>query len=423
MKPVLEKIGCEKERVEIRAQVHETVGCEKEKQRNLSSSARIRKINKGIRLSIDEIVDRNISKWRGLKLIRGILIFVFILLTACSNQPEKENSFEAEKTITNQQPQPILQKLKVPWALAKHKDTFYISERDGTIVSWNETTNQFHRSQVKTTKPIHHEGEGGFLGIELTPNFEESHQAYAYHTYQENGNTFNRVIRIQKNGETWDEVASLLEDIPGSNIHNGGRIKIGPDQKLYVTIGDAAVPENAQNLNSLSGKISRMELDGRIPSDNPFKNSYIYSYGHRNPQGLAWDEHGTMYSTEHGQSAHDEINLIKPGANYGWPIIEGNTRQQGMETPIFQTGDTTWAPSGIQYKDGKLYIATLRGEKLRIFDLKEKSSTYVRGDFGRIRDVYIERDNLYFISNNLDGRGTPSADDDQLWKVDIKEIR
>ncbi|MGE8203078.1 PQQ-dependent sugar dehydrogenase [Heyndrickxia sp. NPDC080065] len=355
-------------------------------------------------------------------LTRVFLIVICLLLTACSDHNGKNHS-EAKETITNQSATSILNKLNVPWAITKHKNTFYISERNGYIVSLNTRNNQFIRSPVETNKTIYQEGEGGFLGIELTSNFEKSQQAFAYHTYQENGVTLNRVILIQKQREAWKEVKVLLEEIPGSPIHNGGRIKIGPDQKLYVTAGDASVTKDAQMLSTLSGKILRMEQDGLIPKDNPFNGSYVYSYGHRNPQGLVWDEQGKMYSSEHGPIAHDEINIIEAGHNYGWPIIEGDKSREGMETPFYQTGDTTWAPSGIQYKDGKLYIATLRGEALRIFDLKTKKSTTLKGNFGRIRDVYIDGEKLYFISNNLDGRGSPTDQDDQLWMVYLKDVK
>lgn len=358
----------------------------------------------------------------GVFLIRGFIIVVILFLVGCTNQENRE-PIDIKEAFNNQKTVSIFSQLDVPWAITKHNDTFYISERNGFIVSWNEKDNQFKRSPVKTNKPIHQEGEGGFLGIELSLNYEQSHQAFAYHTYQENGKTFNRIILIKNNGESWNETKELLASIPGSAIHNGGRIKIGPDQKLYVTAGDASVAENAQNIHSLSGKILRMNLDGTIPNDNPFRGSYVYSYGHRNPQGIAWDESGTMYSTEHGQSAHDEINIIKVGHNYGWPIIEGNIQQEGMEKPFFHTDDTTWAPSGIQYKDGKLYIATLRGESLVVFNLKNKKFERLKDDFGRIRDVYIEGENIYFISNNLDGRGTPKERDDQLWKANLKELQ
>lgn len=353
-------------------------------------------------------------------MLRILFIAVGLFLVGCSN-PEITNQKESKEVIYNQSAISIANKLDVPWAITKQNNTFYISERKGFIVTVNEDNPKLERSVVKTKWPIHQEGEGGFLGIELSPSFEQTHQAFAYHTYQENGSTFNRVILIQKKGDNWIEVRELLARIPGETIHNGGRIKLGPDQKLYVSTGDAAVPNNAQNKNSLSGKILRLNLDGSIPQDNPYPDSYVYSYGHRNPQGLAWDEQGNMYSSEHGQSAHDEINEIKAGHNYGWPIIEGSVQREGLDSPLFQTKDITWAPSGIQYMKGKLYIATLRGESVRELNLQNKTSKKLIGDIGRVRDVYIEGDYLYFISNNLDGRGSPREFDDQIFKVNVSK--
>lgn len=256
------------------------------------------------------------------------------------------------------------------------------------------------------------------LGLELIP--ETDLEAYAYHTYEENGKILNRLIRIEKGRDDWIEKSELLASIPGAQIHNGGRVKIGPDEKLYVTAGDVANPDSAQDLDILSGKILRLEQDGSIPEDNPFTNSLVYSYGHRNPQGIAWDEKEQMYATEHGQSAHDEINKIEPGKNYGWPDIQGDEKKAGMITPIFQTNGNTWAPSGTAYHNGKLYIATLRGEAVRVYDLINNVPSILTEGNGRIRDVLIENDILYFITNNTDGRGTPSENDDRLLSVELK---
>jgi glucose/arabinose dehydrogenase len=200
-------------------------------------------------------------------------------------------------------------------------------------------------------------------------------------------------------------------------------MKIGPDGKLYITTGDATTPSVAQNLGSLNGKILRMNLDGSIPADNPYPNSYVYSYGHRNPQGLAWIGE-TLYASEHGQSAHDEINRIVAGANYGWPVIQGLEKKAGMETPLFQSGaEVTWAPSGMAAEDGKLYVAELRGNAVRVFDVEQKQSRVVISDLGRIRDVFVDGDYLYLVSNNTDGRGNPNERDDKLYRVRVEDMK
>jgi len=156
------------------------------------------------------------------------------------------------------------------------------------------------------------------MGIALDPNYSQNHYMYVMHSYAEGNRIYNRVVRLVENNNRASLDRVLLDKIPGGRIHNGGRIKIGPDQKLYITTGDAGNSALAQDYTSTAGKILRIELDGSIPKDNPISNSPVYSLGHRNPQGLAWNSRNVLYASEHGQSAHDEINIIKPGANYGY---------------------------------------------------------------------------------------------------------
>jgi glucose/arabinose dehydrogenase len=174
----------------------------------------------------------------------------------------------------------------------------------------------------------------------------------------------------------------------------------------------------AQDLKNLAGKILRMELNGEIPVDNPFTDSYIYSYGHRNSQGLTWNDDGSqMYSADHGPIGYDEINFIQLGKNYGWPVIKGDEEKEGMEGPLIHSGSSTWAPSGIDYLEGKLYVAGLRGEKLLTFDIEAESIEVVIEDIGRIRDVLVHDGEIYIITNNRDGRGEPKPSDDRLLKL------
>lgn len=203
-------------------------------------------------------------------------------------------------------------------------------------------------------------------------------------------------------------------------MHHGGRVAIGPDGLLYAATGDASIPELAQDLDSLAGKILRLNRDGSIPSDNPFADSNIYSYGHRNPQGLTWSSDGTMYSSEHGATANDEINLIEAGENYGWPIIEGE-EEEDMITPLFTSGsEETWAPSGMHYFNGRLYVAGLRGSAIYEFNIETEEHREIVSGMGRIRDIWIEDDQLYFFSNNTDGRGNPEENDDKLYQLSIE---
>ncbi|QOR66043.1 PQQ-dependent sugar dehydrogenase [Cytobacillus suaedae] len=347
--------------------------------------------------------------------VKSIIIFWLVICVGCAGNRLPNETIE----VVKEQPDVIVVQLDIPWSISKVGQSLFITERKGTLLKVDEETKQIIPQEMSLKKDIYHVGEGGLLGFTLTPDFETSKGAYIYHTYKENNEILNRVVLIERTGNVWVEQKSVLENIPGGRIHNGGRLKFGPDGNLYITTGDAGVPDNAQNLVNLSGKILRMERDGSIPSDNPFENSYIYSYGHRNPQGLTWDKESNLYATEHGQSAHDEVNLIRPGRNYGWPIIEGNETSPGLETPLFESGEETWAPSGVDYYNGKLYVAMLRGQSVQSFDLKTREISVEYNQAGRMRDIYIHDNSLYALTNNKDGRGSPQEDDDKLLKFRI----
>lgn len=350
-----------------------------------------------------------------------IPIMTVLFISGCSaDNNQKLNEEEANEAVARQV-EVIATDLDIPWNITKQDNTYYLSQRSGSVFKVDGETGAKTKQAVNVTKKVLHVGEGGLLGFILSPNFESTQEAYAYHTYELNGHVFNRIVLLQLNQNQWQEKAIILEGISGGRIHNGGRIKIGPDGKLYATAGDAGNPDNAQNINSLAGKILRMELDGSIPKDNPIANSYVFSYGHRNPQGLAWDENGKLYSSEHGQTAHDEINQVEPGKNYGWPVIEGDETASNMVSPLFHTGKETWAPSGIEIKNGKIYVATLRGESIRVVDIAGKKEQVLFESVGRMRDVLIEDDVLYTITNNRDGRGNPREGDDRLFRLSIIE--
>ncbi|PLR84724.1 PQQ-dependent sugar dehydrogenase [Bacillus sp. V33-4] len=351
-----------------------------------------------------------------------LLLFVFMLFGCLNTEDGTEKPAdpqEAETAGKVTEPQIIADQLDIPWSITKSQDTFYISERTGSIVQIKngEKTVQ----PVQLAKPLATASEAGLLGFVLAPDFEETGRAFAYYTYEDESGQFNRIIELVLTDDQWSEQKVLLDQIPSGQYHHGGRLKIGPDGKLYATAGDAATePEIAQDPESLGGKILRLNLDGSVPSDNPFSGSYVYSYGHRNPQGLAWNETGTLYASEHGPSAHDEINRIEAGLNYGWPEIVGDETGPEMETPLFQSGNDTWAPSGIAFHNGKLYVATLRGNAVRQFDLEQKTTSEFISGLGRIRDVLIEGNTLYFVSNNTDGRGNPAENDDKLYRVELE---
>lgn len=346
-------------------------------------------------------------------MLRFKMLLLLFAAAGCSVQEDQKAG--NQKSGMTQEVQ--AQNLNIPWQIEFHNKDSYLSERRGSITKVN-VNGQKSSVSLSLKKRVLHEGEGGFLGFTFSPTVKHDQTAYAYYTYKENGKTMNRIVSLKMQGLKWEEHRVLLEKIPGGMIHNGGRIKFGPDGKLYATTGDTGNTNLPQEKESLAGKILRMNKDGSIPADNPFSHSYVYSYGHRNPQGVAWDQK-TMYSSEHGSTQYDEINLIQAGKNYGWPIIRGDETHKGMEKPILHSGEDTWAPSGLTYYKKKLYIASLRGEKVFSFDLKHKTISTIVDNDGRIRDIQLHNNNkkLYYITNNTDGRGTPEKYVDRLVSV------
>lgn len=277
------------------------------------------------------------------------------------------------------------------------------------------------------TLPEQGVGEGGLLGVTVSPNYERDRWIYAYYTTQRD----NRVVRFQ----IGERPEPILTGIPVNSYHDGGRIKFGPDGMLYVTTGDAGDTSNSQDRSSLGGKILRLAPDGSIPEDNPFPNSPVYSYGHRNVQGLAWDADGQLFASEFGENTWDEVNRIEPGGNYGWPEYEGDggseAEADGFINPITQWPTSQASPSGaailvdgsIPLWDGDLFVTALRGECLWHLELDESGNVVgreplLKGDVGRIRDVTQAPDGSLWIStSNRDGRGVPEAFDDRIIRL------
>ncbi|GLC89080.1 PQQ-dependent sugar dehydrogenase [Lysinibacillus piscis] len=351
-------------------------------------------------------------------------IATFLLTAGCAENVQPTFSKSSEQTQPQQSASSVesldilAENLNVPWSIVKQGETFYLTERSGSIAK--VVNGKVERQRVILEKEVSTASEAGLLGFVLAPDFSTSNMAYAYYTYEDSEGQFNRIVTLQLANNVWQEKALLLDRIPSGTYHHGGRLKIGPDGKLYATAGDASQREIAQNLQSLGGKILRMNLDGSIPDDNPFPNSYVYSYGHRNPQGITWSPDGTMYASEHGNSRNDEVNIIDAGQNYGWPFIEGKEQREGLLAPLFTSGNQhTWAPSGIAYANNKLYVAALRGNAVLEFDVAANTYRELVTDLGRIRDVFIEDGYLYFISNNLDGRGTGQQNDDKLYRLPL----
>jgi glucose/arabinose dehydrogenase len=313
--------------------------------------------------------------------------------------------------------------LDIPWDIAFVDGGMLITERSGHVQLIRDDGT---RKEI-SVEGVRERGEGGLLGMTLHPNFEQNRYAYLYMSSPSGDGTTNRVIRYRYQDETLTEDRVIIDGIPGAIYHDGGRMEFGPDDLLYVTTGDATEPAIAQDRDSLGGKILRLNDDGSTPTGNPFGTA-VYSYGHRNPQGLAWDARGRLWSTEHGRSGIrsglDEINLITAGANYGWPAIEGDATSEGMQVPVRHSGARdTWAPASLVYHDGSLYFGGLRGEALYEAVLEGERVTEVREHFkdayGRIRTVRMSPDGyLYMTTSNRDGRGSAGPEDDRIIRID-----
>ncbi len=320
----------------------------------------------------------------------------------------------------------VVRHLEIPWALDFAPDgRLFFTERPGRIQVLDPGAS---RPRLVGRLTVAHEGEGGLLGVALDRDFSRNGRLYAYYTYREGERLWNRVVRLtqEKGGILREEEGTVIDRIPGARIHNGGRIKIGPDGRLYITTGDAANPPLAQDLTSLAGKILRINPDGSIPGDNPFPGSPVYSLGHRNPQGLAWHSVSrALFITEHGPIGHDEVNLVQPGKNYGWPHVAGSGGGVRFLDPILESGQGTWAPSGTATYRGDLFFAALRGQHLHRIVLSPPEFTRISSEerlfpsvYGRLRDVVVGPDGLlYLATNNRDGRGSPAPDDDKILRL------
>ncbi|WRS30089.1 PQQ-dependent sugar dehydrogenase [Actinomycetaceae bacterium MB13-C1-2] len=327
--------------------------------------------------------------------------------------PQSLPEEEPEPTFLDTASGVVVTNLAAPWSIAFGNGATFISERDSRRVL--ELTDDGQTREVGViggAAPLH---EGGLLGLAVNEGY-----LYCYYTSPAD----NRIVRFKLQGEPGSyQLGSeeiLLDGIPFSTNHNGGRLAFGPDGMLYATTGDAYYPTGAQDLSSLAGKILRLTPDGGVPADNPFEGSPVYTYGHRNVQGLAWGSDGTMYASEFGDHAWDELNIIHPGGNYGWPIHEGVSGAEGFIDPIAVWTPEVASPSGIAIADGSIYMANLRGMRLRVIplgDLTSFTELYVE-EYGRLRDVVVRPNGkIWILTNNTDGRVDPGPDDDKIIAI------
>ena len=375
----------------------------------------MRRINRKCALQI--VKGKFLDSWTGLKKI--IVLFLPIICLF----------FHADAALAEVKVETVADNLNIPWELVFAPDgRIFFTERDGNLwVIENESM------ELVATFPASHTSEGGLLGLALDPEFEKNNFLYLYQTYFDFELHHNKVVRYTVSNNQLTDEQILIDKIPGAVWHDGGRIKFGPDEKIYITTGDSTNANLSQKIDSLAGKILRINADGTIPSDNPFESSPVFSYGHRNPQGIDWNENGILVSSEHGPSgekgyAHDEINVIEPGKNYGWPVIVGDSNNLKYTNPILHSGDVTWAPSGLLYYDsdkipewkGMFLVAALRGQHVMVMDLDLENNRVnsvekiFQDEYGRLRDLVQSPDGDVFVL-------TSNGDNDKILRVSTLE--
>lgn len=337
---------------------------------------------------------------------------------AAEETPPAKGSVKVVRTVA--------EGLNTPWGLAPLPDgDLLVSSRDeATITRVDAKTGR--KTELGEVPGVSPAGEGGLMGLALSPDYASDHMIYAYFTSASD----NRIVRVlydeqRPTGEQLGAPDTIFKGIPKGFIHNGGRIAFGPDKMLYAGTGESGDTGLSQDKESLGGKILRMTPEGEPAPGNPVADSPVYSYGHRNVQGLAWDAEQRLFAAEFGQDTWDELNAIKPGDNYGWPEVEGKSDNAKYRSPLAQWGTDDASPSGIAYAEGSIWMAGLKGQRLwRVpLDGTEASAdpqAFLEGEYGRLRTVVpAGGDKLWVTTSNTDGRGSPEDGDDRILEVQV----
>ncbi|MEV1131634.1 PQQ-dependent sugar dehydrogenase [Agromyces sp. NPDC049794] len=369
-------------------------------------------------------------------------IAVALTLAACTQAPPESAPTPLPLPSTNPPPTPatpappppvllpsggpevIASGLDAPWSILRlPTGGVLVSERDTADIV--EVLDDGSLRVAATVPGVSPAGEGGLLGLAFRAgDGQDPAYVYAYFTAASD----NRIVRMPLAGAPGSlglgAPQDVLTGIPKAGNHNGGRIAFGPDGFLYATSGDAGNRDAAQDVASLSGKILRMTPEGQPAPGNPFGN-HTWSFGHRNPQGIAWDAAGGMWAAEFGQNTWDELNRIERGANYGWPVVEGRAGDGRFVDPVMQWATDEASPSGLAIVGDTLFLAALRGERLwsvapATAGGEPTATPWFAGELGRLRDVVAGPEGeLWFISNNTDGRGSPGRHDDRLFRLTL----
>ena len=368
-----------------------------------------------------------------------LLVVPSLLLVACGESEPKSSpepapaTPAATATTTSPSPSPstssppapsarpkvigtIAANLEVPWGIAFLPDgSALVTERDSGRVL--QVTAKSVR-EVGEVAQAQAEGEAGLLGVAVSPSYARDKRVFFYATTESD----NRVLRTTFSNGRLGELEPILTGIPKAVNHDGGRMIFGPDGMLYVSTGEAGQPDLAQDRGSLGGKILRITQDGDPAPGNPDRSSPIWTWGHRNVQGLAFDATGHLWASEFGQDTFDELNLIEKGRNYGWPEVEGKGDAAGMTNPQVTWATDDASPSGLAFLDGRLWLGALRGERLWRIDVNGAKASHEKaffvGEYGRMRTVVVAPDgNLWVTTSNRDGRGDPASEDDRILLV------
>lgn len=370
-------------------------------------------------------------------LLNLLLSVSFLFSGGCNSKIENKNNDLKSSEITGTKTEVFVQDLEVPWSIVfTSAERVLVNERPGRMRVISE--GKLQNNPIKTFTEVSSRSEEGLMGLTLDPEYSSNNLIYVSFAYEKDGDMWVKVVRYKDNGNSLTEETTIFDNIPAARFHAGCRIKFGPDKKLYITTGDAGERKFAQDLDKLHGKILRINADGTIPADNPFVNSPVWSYGHRNPQGIDWVA-GTdiMWQTEHGPSGFDgpgggdEVNVIVKGKNYGWPEVSHTDSKEGMVSPVLVFTPAEAPASGLVYKSGKLaefkdtfLFGCLRGNGIMVVKIdpndktKALSFSKIATEYGRIRDITEGPDGfIYFSSSNKDGRGSPKSGDDKIYRI------
>jgi glucose/arabinose dehydrogenase len=345
----------------------------------------------------------------------GLAALVLAAILWWTDRPDHSRG-DAEVLVTG---------LEVPWGLTFLPDGSALVGERATGRIYQVPAEGGDQTLVATVPGVVPDGEGGLLGLALDPLFIHSGHAfvYAYLTAESD----NRIVRfhLDPSGTGIYDLQVVLDGLAKASYHDGGGLAFGPDGQLYAGVGDAGVPSRAQDPASLNGKILRMTTTGQPPLSpaNPDPDSLVWSMGHRNVQGLAWDSKGRMYATEFGQDTFDEVNRIEPGANYGWPVVEGKAGNPAYVDPLVTWSTDEASPSGLAIVGDTLYVGALAGQRLWVIPSADgrlgRPEAFLGGQYGRLRDVQVAPDNSVWITtSNRDGRGDPDGDDDRILRVE-----